>query len=52
MKSDLVSIIFICWNRKEEVEITLNNLLNLKYNNKEIIVVDNGSEDKTYEMVK
>ena len=52
MKSDLVSIIFICWNRKEEVEITLNNLLNLKYDNKEIIVVDNGSEDNTYEMVK
>jgi len=48
----LVSIIFICWNRKDEVEITLNKLLDLDYNNKEIIIVDNGSEDKTYEMVK
>ena len=29
-----------------------NDILNLKYDNKEIIVVDNGSEDNTYEMVK
>lgn len=47
-----VSIIFICWNRKDEVEITLNELSKIKYKNIEIIVVDNGSTDNTYEFVE
>jgi len=52
MSDKLVSIIFICWNRKNEVRITLNKLKNLSYKNKEIIVVDNNSNDGTYEMMQ
>ena len=47
-----VSIIFICWNRRIEVETTLNELNKIQYINKEIIIVDNGSEDETYEYIK
>lgn len=52
MNDKLVSIIFICWNRKDEVRITLNKLQNLSYSNKEIVVVDNNSNDGTLEMIK
>jgi len=47
----LVSIVMLAWNRKEEVEIGLNELRKLTYPNVELIVVDNGSKDGTAAMV-
>jgi GT2 family glycosyltransferase/2-phospho-L-lactate transferase/gluconeogenesis factor (CofD/UPF0052 family) len=47
----LVSIVMLAWNRKDEVEIGLNELRKLTYPNIEMIVVDNGSKDGTAQMV-
>tara|TARA_X000000368_G_scaffold390475_1_gene353727 strand:- start:16257 stop:17171 length:915 start_codon:yes stop_codon:yes gene_type:complete len=43
----LVSIIIVNWNRCEDVIETLKNVENFSYKNIEIIVVDNGSTDKS-----
>lgn len=50
-KLPLVSIVFICWNRKEEVENTLNEIKKTTYPHIEIITVDNGSTDGTKDMI-
>ncbi len=48
----LVSIVLICWNRKDEVIDTLQHLKELDYENYEIILIDNASTDGTYERIK
>ncbi|HLM60234.1 MAG TPA: glycosyltransferase, partial [Pyrinomonadaceae bacterium] len=47
----LVSVVMLAWNRKDEVEIGLQELRKCHYPNKEIIVVDNGSNDGTAQLV-
>jgi GT2 family glycosyltransferase/2-phospho-L-lactate transferase/gluconeogenesis factor (CofD/UPF0052 family) len=47
----LVSIVMLAWNRKDEVEIGLSELRNCSYPNLEVIVVDNGSQDGTAQMI-
>lgn len=45
-----VSIIIPCHNSSKVIDETLKQVLNLEYENKEIIVVDDGSTDNTYEI--
>lgn len=48
----LVSIVMLSWNRKSELKKSLSGIKKQDYKNPEIIVVDNGSEDGTQEMIK
>ncbi len=43
----LVSILVPAFNEQEVISRTLESLMNLKYKNKEIIVIDDGSKDLT-----
>lgn len=45
MQKPLVSIVILSWNTKKETGDCLESVRKLKYPNKEIIVVDNGSSD-------
>ena len=45
MKSPLVSVIILNWNRKEDVSETLERLQAQSFKNFETIVVDNASKD-------
>lgn len=47
MYSPLVSILVPAYNEQEVISRTLESLMNLKYGNKEIIVIDDGSTDLT-----
>jgi glycosyltransferase involved in cell wall biosynthesis len=48
----LISIIIPCYNDWQYVEKAVHSALNQTYGNKEIIVVDDGSNDKTKEVLK
>lgn len=48
----IVSVVMVSYNRKEDVWEGLVRLLNQKYTALEIIVVENGSDDGTAEMVR
>ncbi len=48
----LVSAIVVNWNGKEVIEDCLDSLLNQSWENIEIIVVDNGSEDESLSFIK
>lgn len=47
----LVSIVMLVWNRKDYVEAGLNEIFKSTYQNLEVIVVDNASDDGTSAMV-
>lgn len=47
-----VSIIITCFNGMKWIEQCLNALLSIDYSHYEIIFVDNGSHDETYDFVK
>lgn len=48
----LISIIIPCYNDANFIEQSVNSALNQTYFNKEIIVVDDGSDEKTKEVLK
>ena len=50
--SDLISIIIPCYNDAEFVEQAVNSALNQTYQHKEVIVVDDGSNAITKEILK
>ena len=53
MKRDiLVSIIITNYNKEKFIYKTLKSAINLDYNNKEIIVFDDSSDDKSLEIIK
>lgn len=52
MKSPLVSIVMLCWNRRDDVRESLSRIRESTYPNIEIIVVDNHSTDGTPEMIE
>jgi GT2 family glycosyltransferase len=47
MEFPLITILIITWNRKEDILETLHSIYEQAYQNFEIIVVDNGSNDGT-----
>ena len=47
-----VSIVTVCFNSEKTIERTLNSVLDQTYKNIEIIIVDNCSSDKTYDLLK
>lgn len=49
---DKISIITVVYNRKDDFEKTLNNILSQSYKNLELIIVDGGSTDGTLEIIK
>jgi hypothetical protein len=52
MDQPLVSIVILCWNRKEDVREGLQRIKKQTYLNFEVIVVDNSSFDGTQEMIE
>lgn len=51
-KKPLVSIIIPCYNVEKYIEDTLLSVINQSYKNIEIIVINDGSTDKTLEILK
>lgn len=51
-KQQLCSVIITTFNRENLIESTLNSVLNQKYRPIQLIVIDDGSKDKTFEIVK
>ncbi|EOV0172569.1 glycosyltransferase family A protein [Vibrio vulnificus] len=50
MNSPLVSIIVPMYNHCDYIEECLNSLLNLEYDNYEVIICDDGSKDNSYKV--
>src|SRR5690625_7552947 len=46
------SVIIATYNRMEQLKIALNSLLNQDENNWEAWIIDDGSTDKTYELIE
>lgn len=46
-----ISIILISYNRGYEIEKTIKSIVNQKYKNLELIIIDGGSSDNTQEIV-
>ena len=51
-KKPLVSVVVPTWNRKNIIEKTINSILSQSYKKIEIIVIDDGSTDKTGDFLK
>jgi len=52
MKSPLVSVIIPAYNAEKYIERTLSSVLSQDYENLEIVVIDDGSNDNTADVVK
>lgn len=52
MKESKVSIVVPVYNKQKQVKRCLSSLINQTYKNLEIIVIDDGSTDKSYEICK
>jgi len=52
MKNELVSIIIPAYNAKQAISKCLNSIINQTYNNIEIIIIDDGSQDGTAQWIE
>jgi len=52
MKNPFFSVIIPTYNRKDFLPIAIGSVLNQSYTNYELIIVDDGSDDKTKTMIK
>ena len=48
----VISVIVPCYNREKNIHKTISSLLNQKNNDYEMILVDDGSTDNTYDIIK
>ena len=47
MKEDLISIIVLAYNAEKDILRCLKSIMNQTYKNIEIIIINDGSKDKT-----
>ncbi|MCS2307931.1 glycosyltransferase [Bacteroides thetaiotaomicron] len=47
-----VSVITVVFNEEHAIEETLRSVIRQTYSNKEYIVIDGGSKDKTVDIIK
>ena len=52
MKTNFISIVIPVYNRDDFIEDCIKSALDQSYGNYEIIIVDNCSNDKTWEIIK
>ena len=52
MSNPKVSIVMLCWNRWEDVNVSLSRIDQIDYSNLETIVVDNGSTDGSQKNIR
>ncbi|BDU23552.1 MULTISPECIES: glycosyltransferase [unclassified Flavobacterium] len=52
MNFPLVSVIIPCFNSSQFVKETIESVLSQTYQNFEIIIVDDGSEDQLFSIIK
>ncbi|MDB5248565.1 MAG: glycosyl transferase family 2 [Segetibacter sp.] len=48
----LVSVLIPCYNHEKYVDQALNSVVDNSYSNKEIVIIDDGSTDGSYEKIK
>ena len=51
-KTPLVSVLVSTYNNSETIEASINSVLSQTYDNTEILIIDDGSEDDTYIKLK
>ena len=52
MEKEKISVVIPTYNREKSILASVNSVLNQTYKNIEVIVVDDGSKDKTEELIK
>lgn len=52
MRSDMLSVVVPAYNAEKYIERCITSIVNSTYRNLEIIVIDDGSSDKTAEIVR
>ena len=48
----LVSVIIPCYNAEKYVEVSVRSIMNQTYKNLEILIIDDCSNDSTYEILE
>ena len=51
MKKDLITVIIPVYNHENYVQLTINSIIEQTYSNIELIVINDGSKDKSNEMI-
>ena len=51
-KNPLVCIVIVNWNGEKVIFDCLNSIKKTEYNNCKVVVVDNGSSDKSIQIIK
>ena len=47
-----ISVVMVCKNSEDTIELSLNSFLNQNLKHKELIVIDGGSTDNTVNLIK
>ena len=48
----MISVIIPTFNRSDKLSVTIQNIVNQSYKNIELIIVDDGSDDNTAQIIK